>query len=209
MRAEASSVEATEEDFEKTDEYGDNKIDKPPHALYSDYECAENDVYAQEFFMHSYAVFITARRAFYESREGHTFIRMSDQERLARRVVTSLRGPCGNIDKWNYKMEQMKHIIVIDSQDVEFLDVDQVLYSLLYEYKNQRGAFQKSLEREFMKHFETFSADAVCDFETFDKIIESCNLSHIMNKDFFDPLITFAGHITKVRAYVFAITAGL
>lgn len=82
-------------------------------------------------------------------------MRHTDEQRVAKRIVATLRGPCGNIQKWNFKVEQMIEIIPVNQVDTEFVDVDKLLYNLLYEYKNQRGAFQKSLEREFMRWFDT------------------------------------------------------
>ena len=98
-------TEPSNPDYEATDEYGDNKVDKPEHALYNDYEAPENDIFAQEFFLHAYAVFNIAKSQFYDSREGHTFIRMDDQKKLSKRIIGTLRGPCGNYEKWDYKME--------------------------------------------------------------------------------------------------------
>ena len=88
-----------------TDEYGDRKVDEPPHAIFGDNECPENDNFAQEFFLHAYAVFTSVKGTFYESKEGNTYIRMVDHDRLAKHVVATLRGPCGNLEKWNYKVD--------------------------------------------------------------------------------------------------------
>ena len=39
-------------------------------------------------------------------------------------------------------------------------------------------------------------------------MIDGCNMSQMINAEAFDPLITYPNHISKVRAYVFALTAG-
>ena len=39
-------------------------------------------------------------------------------------------------------------------------------------------------------------------------MVDSCNFSHIRNAEAYDPLINFPGYISKVRAYVFALTSG-
>ena len=54
----------------ETDEYGDQKIDhlsKPPHSFYGDTVCPDNDLYAQEFFLHAYSLFNQAKEDFIES----------------------------------------------------------------------------------------------------------------------------------------------
>ena len=81
-------------------------------------------------------MFTSVKGTFFESKEGNTYIRMMDHDRLAKHVVATLRGPCGNLEKWNYKVDQMKSVQVINEQDVEFVNLDSLLYSLLYEYKN-------------------------------------------------------------------------
>ena len=86
-------------------------------------------------------MFARARRAFVESKEGKTYIPLSDHDRLAKHIISQIRGPCGNITKWNYKVEQMVKSISVNGADVDFVDLDDLLYAMMNEFKNQKGAF--------------------------------------------------------------------
>jgi hypothetical protein len=90
-----------------TDDKGESVDPIAPHGTVNDKENPQNDIYAQEFFLHSYAIFTSMKDNFLESPEGNTLIKYTDEQRLAKRIVGCLRGPCGNIDKWNAKVEMM------------------------------------------------------------------------------------------------------
>ena len=174
----ASKNEQTTEDSVEsgTDEFGDQKVDrlsKPPQNIYGDSQCPDNDVYAQEFFLHGYSIFSIARKRFLESKEGKTYMRLDDHDRLAKRLISQIRGPSGNIDKWNYKVAQMVKEIEVSGANVQFADVDEILYGLMNEFKNQKGAFQTSLEKEFMSVMDTFSVAAPVTYEKFHTIIRN------------------------------------
>ena len=47
----------------------------PPHSLYDDTQCPENDLFCQEFFLHAYALLNTNKDEFVESKEGYTYIK--------------------------------------------------------------------------------------------------------------------------------------
>lgn len=43
------------------DAYGDSKVPMAPHGTLADIESPENDIYAQEFFLHAYAIFTSVK----------------------------------------------------------------------------------------------------------------------------------------------------
>ena len=63
-------------------------------------------------------------------------MRLDDHDRLAKRLISQIRGPSGNIDKWNYKVAQMVKEIEVNGASVQFADVDEILYGLMNEFKN-------------------------------------------------------------------------
>jgi hypothetical protein len=67
----------------------------------------------------------------------------------------------------------MVKTITVNGADVEYVNIDEVLYGMMNEFKNQKGAFQRSLEKEFMAVMDTFSVAAPVTFESFKKIIEN------------------------------------
>jgi len=80
-----------EEGSTEDDEYGDKKydrLDKAPHGLYSDNVCPENDIYAQEFFLHCFSILSIAKKRFYESREGKTYMKKDDHDSLIKRLIS-------------------------------------------------------------------------------------------------------------------------
>lgn len=196
-----------------TDEYGDPKVDRrggePPQNIYGDGQCPDNDLFAQEFFLHGYSMFSRARRAFVESKEGKTYMPLSEHDRLAKHIISQIRGPCGNITKWNYKVEQMVKTISVNGADVEFVDIDDLLYGMMNEFKNQKGAFQRSLEKEFMSVMDTFSVAAPVPFDKFKSMVENIQMGGLDSESSrVDPLVEFTSEISLVRAYVFCLTAG-
>ena len=86
--------------------------------------------------MHSFALLGTAKRKFLESREGKTYMRLQDHDSLAKRLVSQIRGPCGSLEKWNNKVAHMVRKISLEQAEVQYVDVDEVLYGLMNEFKN-------------------------------------------------------------------------
>ena len=164
------TVDAEDSIDSGTDEYGDKMVDrlaKPPHSIYGDNQCPDNDAFAQEFFLHAYSIFGAAKKNFLESEEGVTYVRLKDHDKFAKRIISQIRGPCGNINKWTYKASQMIRRINVDGAEVDYINLDDIFYGFMAEFKNQKGAFQKSLEKEFMNQLDTFSEAAPVTFEKF------------------------------------------
>lgn len=178
-----------------------------PHSLYGDDVCPENDLYCQEFFLHAYAVLSRAKSEFIESKEGFTYMKATTQAKLSRHVISLIRGPSGNIKKWEYKMAQLLKKITVDGVKTEYIDVDQILYGAVSEFRNQRGAFQKSLEKEFIGIFETYTQAAAVSFDQFNQMVENISMGK-NNDDTHDPLIQYPGELSKIRAFIFSLTAG-
>ena len=86
--------------------------------------------------MHSLAILNIAKKKFLESREGKTYIQKSDHDSLIKRLISLIRGPCGDISKWTNKVEHMITKITVDEQEVEYVNVDEILYGLMNEFKN-------------------------------------------------------------------------
>ena len=73
---------------------------------------------------------------FVESREGKTYIRRDDHDSLCKRFISQIRGPCGDISKWINKVEHMVIKIMVDDEELEYVNLDDVLYELMNEFKN-------------------------------------------------------------------------
>ena len=86
--------------------------------------------------MHSFALLSVAKSKFLESREGKTYMRLQDHDSLAKRLISQIRGPCGSLEKWNNKVAHMVRKITRDEAEVQYVDVDEVLYGLMNEFKN-------------------------------------------------------------------------
>lgn len=109
IKTKEKGIDAEDGTGSSNDEFGDQKVDRrggePPQNIYGDNQCPDNDLFAQEFFLHGYSLFTRARLKFVESKEGKTYIPLRDHDRLAKHIISQIRGPCGNITKWNYKVE--------------------------------------------------------------------------------------------------------
>ena len=42
-----------------------------------------------------------------------------------------MRGPSGNINKWMIKASMMVVKVTIDSEEIEYMDIDEILYGLV------------------------------------------------------------------------------
>lgn len=89
-----------DDDGKPNDEYGDLKVFEQPHAYLRDSECSENDMFAQEFFLHAYSLLCSDRAHFLESAEGMTYVRVKHHDKVAGKIMPLIRGPCGDLQKW-------------------------------------------------------------------------------------------------------------
>lgn len=51
-------------------------------------------------------------------------MKASTQAKLARNIIALIRGPSGNIKKWEYKMSQLLKKITVDGIKTDYIDVD-------------------------------------------------------------------------------------
>ncbi len=86
--------------------------------------------------MHSFSLLSIAKKKFLESREGKTYMRLHDHDSLAKRLISQIRGPCGSLEKWNNKVAHMVRKITVDRTEQEYVEVDEVLWGLMNEFKN-------------------------------------------------------------------------
>lgn len=79
------------------DEFGDLKAFVQPHAYLRDNEVSENDMFCQEFFLHTYSLLCADRAHFLESAEGMTYVRVKHHDKAAAKIMPLIRGPCGDL----------------------------------------------------------------------------------------------------------------
>ena len=96
--------------------------------------------------------------------------------------------------------------IPIEGLDVDFLDLDQVLGALVNEFKDQKRSFQNRLKKEFVRKMEAYTAPV--GYKEFEELIHAAEMGDLDDDGFFDPLISFAGPMSQIRAYIFCLTAG-
>lgn len=128
------------------DEYGDPKIFEAPHGFIKDQDVNDNDIYSQEFFLHCFALLNEDRVAFVESREGYTYVRVKHHDKISSKIINLIRGPCGDLQKWNLKIRRMvKKIKNKQGTEQDYLELDLIIQMMMDEYKNQRRLYQKDL----------------------------------------------------------------
>ena len=76
---------------------------RPPQRLndgkYDELELPQNDIYAQEFFLHCYSLISKERRNFQESSEGYTYMQLKTEERTSNKLLSFLQP--GELKKWS------------------------------------------------------------------------------------------------------------
>ena len=98
---------------------------------------SENDLFCQEFFLHAYSLLCADRGAFLESAEGMTYVRVKHHDKAASRIMPLIRGPCGDLQKWQLKVRRMVRRIKNKlGTEADYLDLDIVTGMMLDEYKN-------------------------------------------------------------------------
>jgi hypothetical protein len=126
-----------DEDGKLDDEYGDLKVFEQPHAYLRDSEVSENDLFCQEFFLHAYSLLCSDRAHFLESAEGMTYVRVKHHDKVAGKIMPLIRGPCGDLQKWQLKIRRMvKRIKNKQGTEADYLDLDIVITMMLEEYKS-------------------------------------------------------------------------
>ena len=78
--------------------------------------------------MHAYSLFNQVKEEFIESVEGFTYIKLFDVNQLSKRIIGSMRGPCGDVVRWFGKTRAMAKIITVGLDDFYFVDLDILLY---------------------------------------------------------------------------------
>lgn len=190
------------------DEYGDDRFFEQPHAYLKDEEPSESDVYAQEFFLHAYSLLCGDKHSFNESTEGATFVRARHHDAVSKRIIPMIRGPAGDLQKWNLKVrQQVTKIKNRDGSTVEYLELDVLLANMLEKFKDQRRENRTELGREFARLLEGTIANV--DLDQFQEIVqEAMEKTEEQGQHPAGPLMQYPKEISSVRAYVFACLAG-
>jgi hypothetical protein len=76
-----------------------------------------------------------------------TYVRVKHHDKVAQKAMPLIRGPCGDLQKWNLKVRRMIKRIKSKQtgQDGDYLDLDMILAMMTDEYKNQRRLYQRDL----------------------------------------------------------------
>jgi hypothetical protein len=64
-------------------------------------------MFAQEFFLYCYSLFNQDRKEFMESSEGMTYMRSKHHDKCAVPIITTIKGPSGDPQKWQLKVRRL------------------------------------------------------------------------------------------------------
>lgn len=169
---------------------------------------SENDIFCQEFFLHAYSLMCADRPEFLESREGMTYVRLKHHDKVAKDILPLIKGPCGDLQKWNLKIRRMvKRINNVERKiEADYVDVDMILGMLMEEYKAQRRLYQRDLAKTFMRNME--SNIGPCDLDQYISVINQALPPNNDAMALDNPLLIYTAKISQVRAYIFSCTSG-
>lgn len=178
-----------------------------PHALAGDEEALENDIYSQEYFLFCFSLLMTEKGNMVESDTGVTYYKYSDQEKLAARLVGVLRGGASDLNMWRIKAREFATILDQGGIDMDFIDVDILLNTLMNHYKKQKQALQLALKKEFLR--KTGVVTANLKLTELEAILKTAEKAENMNtgSGVPDPCVGWSGEMSKLRAYVYSLTS--
>lgn len=109
-----------------------------------------HDIYLQEFFFYGYCIVTKDRRAFFESDEGHTYVKMVHQQKHSLKLLNFLYCEKDrDTVRWSTMVKAcIKKIRIssLDTNETEFVDLDYVFNLYLDEYKMLRKENQKDIK---------------------------------------------------------------
>ena len=82
-----------------------------------------------------------------------TYVKFKHHEKVAPKILHLIRGPCGDLQKWNLKIRRMVRRMKAKQTGAEgdYLDLDIILGMMMDEFKNQRRLYQRDLAKQFMR----------------------------------------------------------
>jgi len=102
-----------------------------------DYEISDNDIFCQEFYLYAYSLLSQDRKNFLDSKEGMTYVRLKHHDKVASKIIQIIKGPAGDIQKWNLKIRRLiKKIKNKQGVETDYLDLDMILGMMIEEYKS-------------------------------------------------------------------------
>jgi hypothetical protein len=86
-----------------------------------------------------------------------TYVRVKHHDKVASKIMPLIKGPCGDLQKWNLKIRRMVKRMPSKQTGAEgdYLDLDIILGMMTDEYKNQRRLYQRDLAKQFMRQIES------------------------------------------------------
>lgn len=121
------------------DEFGDPKLWSQPHAYLKDNQVSENDLYAQEFYLYCYSLLCADRGDFLESKEGFTYVRLKQHDKVAAKCLRLFKGPSSDAQKWTLRVRRLvKRLKNRANQEIDYLDLDMILGMMMADYKEGR-----------------------------------------------------------------------
>ena len=193
-------------DFERTNDSSEDPYFQQPHAFIGEQELSDNDIYCQEFFLHAYSLLSSDRRNFLESKEGMTYVRVKHHDKMAPKIITLIKGPIGDFQKWNLKVRRLvKKIRNKSDQEVDYLDFDMIIGMMISEYKDQRFQYQKDLLKQFRRVME--GPSSATDLDNFIDVLNSSIPDYDAESKHANPLMQFPGQLSRIRAYLYALMA--
>jgi hypothetical protein len=78
-----------------------------------------------------------------------TYVRVKHHDKVSNKIMPMIKGPCGDLQKWNLKVRRMVKRLKSKQtgQEGDYLDLDIILAMMMDEYKNQRRLFQRDLQK--------------------------------------------------------------
>ena len=164
-------------------------------------------MFAQEFFLHAYSLLCADRAHFLESAEGMTYVRVKHHDKVAGRILPLIRGPSGDLQKWQLKVRRkVRRIKNKQGTEADYLDLDDVTGMMVEEYKSQRGLYGRDLKKQFLRQMETNVA--ALDLDQFVDIVQTGILAPAGETEVAHPMMAYPGKMAQIRAFVYACTSG-
>jgi hypothetical protein len=114
-----------------------------------------NDIYSQEYYFYAYSFLNKDRKAQYESKEGYTYIKQTNEHRMSTKALNFLYGDqAKDMTAWQKRIKAniFKYRENVHSeQDTDYIELDLVLQFLMEDYHKLRLKNQKKIRNALAK----------------------------------------------------------
>ena len=147
------------------------------------------------------------RKNFQESKEGHTYMMLRNEELITRRLMGDLIRGQKDRNKWNIEIKRVTKKIKLnpmDDYDTDYIDIDRLLWLYLEHYLYIKADKQRKMLIRFNRRLKDLDNMNSLNPEFVNNILEAKDLQYKKSTS----LLQYGGDINQMRALIYALMCG-